>query len=168
MNDTNDETTDEQQGTPEHEEGAKELLDAAKALGAVEVIEEIDDSRVDSETERLFNLAPKTKDILGAGKIEFHQEMPQVKFEILIGHTFLLQDIRIVEGWDGFYGTSNFGLIMVQLRDGRKCTSLAGGIAVIKQLRGFLGNIQARKTRYPIKVILTQKPGGQGPYYLFE
>jgi len=151
--------------------GAPVLKDAAKDAGAVEVIDkdglalsELEDSSdIAGDVKEAFEKAPTTQDIIGTGKIEFHKELPQIKFEDLIGHSFLIYEIFMVEEWEGYYGTSDFGLILLQLRDGRKATSLAGGVAVIKQLRGF-----KKQRRYPVKVVLGTKPGEVGPYYIFE
>lgn len=146
--------------------GESALVKAAKEAGAVEVItkESMDSGvTVSDDISEAFDKAPTTKDVIGTGKLEFHNELPQVDFKDLVGETFLLQQIKMVENWDGFYGTSTFGLIMIQLRDGRKATSLAGGLAVVKQLRGFIS-----KKRFPVKVTLTEKPGSNGYYYLFE
>lgn len=155
---------------PGDESGASRLVEAAKEVGGVEVIDkddvvfaELEDSSViDDDVKRRFEHTPTTQDIIGTGKITFHPELPQTKFENLVGHTFLLEQVQMVDGWDGFYGISNFGLILLQLRDGRKCTSLAGGIAVVKQLRALIA-----KKRFPVKVTLTEKPGQNGYYYLF-
>lgn len=121
------------------------------------------DDIVGNELEDAFDKAPTTKDVIGTGKLDFHKELPQMEFKTLVGQTFLLQEVRMVEDWDGFFGTSTFGLIKIQMRDGRKATSLAGGLAVVKQLRGFVN-----KRRFPIKVNLIEKPGQAGNYYLFE
>lgn len=150
---------------------SRPLVDAAKQAGAVEIIDQAgideaemeDSSRIDDDVQAAFAGAPTTTDIIGTGKIEFHNELPQVKFELLIGHTFLIHEILMVDEWEGYYGKSDFGLILLQLRDGRKATSLAGGIAVIKQLRGF-----KLQKRYPVKVVLGTRPGDLGPYYIFE
>lgn len=150
------------------------LVDAAKQAGAVEIIDQDelelaelkDSSTIDEAVTKSFDKAPTTTDILGTGKIEFHSELPQVVFEKLVGHTFLIHDIRIVNDWDGFFGKSDFGLLLLQLRDGRRATTLSGGVAVLKQLRGFEAFL--KKRRVPIKVSLTTKPGDNGPYYLFE
>lgn len=147
------------------------LVDAAKRAGAVEIIDQdaielaelTDSSTIDDDVQAAFAGAPTTTDIIGTGKIDFHNELPQVKFELLIGHTFLIHEIMMVDEWEGYYGKSDFGLILLQLRDGRKATSLAGGIAVIKQLRGF-----KKQKRYPVKVVLGTRPGDLGPYYIFE
>ena len=164
-----DETGADESGADES--GADALVRAAKEAGAVEILtaekvaasELSDESSIDDEVKKEFERAPSTKDVIGTGKLSFHPELPQVDFRNLVGHTFLLYQPQMVDGWDGFYGTSNFGLIMVQLRDGRKATSLAGGIAVVKQLRSLLG-----KRRFPVRVTLTEKPGQNGSYYLFE
>lgn len=150
------------------------LVQAAKEAGAVEVIDQDtleitelkDSSTIDESINKSFDTAPTTTDILGTGKIEFHKELPQVEFDKLIGHTFLIHDIKMVYEWEGYFGKSDFGLILLQLRDGRKATTLGGGVAVIKQLRGFEAYL--RKRHVPIKVSLTTKPGDSGPYYLFE
>lgn len=142
----------------------RSLVDAAKEAGAIEIISEMTDSvDMPDEVRQAFDRAPTTQDILGTGKIEFHKELPQIEFDNLVGHEFLLLDVRMVEGWDGYFGTSNFGLIMLQLRDGRKATSLGGGVAIVKQLR----QIQAKR-RYPVKVTLTTRPGQAGDYKIFE
>lgn len=133
--------------------GDSPLVDAAKKAGAVS----------DDDIDKAFKDAPTTKDIIGVGKIDFHNELPRMEFAELVGQEFLLHHIMMVDGWDGYFGTSSFGLILIQFRDGRKCTSLAGGVAVVKQLR----NLTAKR-KFPVKVKLTQMPGQAGPYYLFE
>ena len=142
------------------------LVKAAKDMGAVEIItkESIgDDSTVGDAVKEAFDKAPSTQDIIGTGKLSFHPELPQIDFRDLVDHAFLLYQVMMVDGWDGYYGTSNFGLILIQLRDGRKATSLAGGVAVVKQLRALIA-----KRRFPVRLVLTEKPGQNGAYYLFE
>lgn len=138
---------------PLSEPSEKTLVEAAKEMGAVS----------EEDVAKMFDKAPTTKDIIGTGKLEFHKELPQIDFKSLVGSTFLLHQIQMVEDWDGLFGTSTFGLILVQKRDGSKATSLAGGQAVVKQLRGFIN-----KRRFPVKVALTEKPGINGFYFLFE
>lgn len=133
--------------------GDSPLVEAAKRAGAVS----------DDDMGKAFQDAPTTKDIIGIGKIDFHKELPQMEFSELIGVEFLLHRILMVDDWDGYFGTSSFGLIMIQLRDGSKVTTLAGGIAIVKQLRSLTA-----KRKFPVKVKLTQMPGQSGPYYLFE
>lgn len=144
------------------------LVDAAKGMGAVEVlprekIQAVTSSSATDEINSEFNRAPNTQDIIGTGKIEFHTELPQVEFNDLVGQEFLIQDIRLIENWDGYFGTSTFGLLQIMLRDGRKATSLAGGKAIVKQLQGFRA---AR--RFPVKVKLAERPGLDGNYRIFE
>lgn len=146
----------------------KSLVDTAKEAGAVEVITENQvktaaSAEIADDVQAAFDKAPTTKDVIGTGKLDFHKELPQIDFKALVGHTFLLSQVQMVEDWDGFYGTSTFGLILIQLKDGRKATSLAGGLAVVKQLRGIVA-----KRRFPVRVTLTEKPGQNGSYYLFE
>lgn len=154
----NDENKQDLTSYAKDELGATEIMDRDDIIGSAMT----DSSTIPADVQSEFDKAPTTTDILGTGKIDFHKDLPQCKFDDLVDHTFLIREIKMIEGWDGFYGTSNFGLLLGQLRDGRKFTTLAGGIAVVKQLRNFIN-----KRRFPVKVTLTQQPGAQGPYYLF-
>lgn len=77
------------------------------------------------------------KEVLG-GSIKFHEELPRLKKEELTGVKFILRDARIIDDWDGQWGTSEFTLLMVQLEDGKEVTTLCGGVAVVRQVRKLL------------------------------
>lgn len=77
------------------------------------------------------------KDALG-GKIKFHEELDRIDKDKLVAGKFILRDATIVSDWDSQYGTSSFALLMVQLEDGKNYTTLAGGVAIVRQVQKLL------------------------------
>lgn len=138
--------------------GESDLVQVAIDAGA-KVIEVLETGSV----EELFKSAPDTMQVLGDGKVHFHEQLPRVEFGNLVDNEFLIKGINMVENWDGIFGTSTFGLLWVLDRSGKEFTTLAGGKAVVRQCQQFLS-----KRRFPIKVNLTRRPGPNGEYYIFE
>jgi len=139
--------------TEEKPEKDTHLVDEAIKLGA-EVI--------GTETKQ-FGQTKGIKDALGDGKIDFHPELPKIKFADLLGATVVLKQVRIIDDWDGIFGASTFALILIEYADGSLKTSIAGGKAVMRQVRKLV-----QKKMLPVKVTLNKVPSGSGEYYLFE
>jgi hypothetical protein len=125
------------------------LVEAAKAAGAVPLPDEFE----------------KTKSVKQAleGKIKFYPEFPRIEWSSLVGQTFIIKQAKIVEDWNSSFGTSDFPLFRVLLEDGRECTTLGSGVAILNQARKLL-NMRL----LPVKCKLTMQPGGSGEYYLLE
>lgn len=77
------------------------------------------------------------KEVLG-GSIKFHDELDRVEKNELVATKFILRDARVIDDWDGRWGTSEFALLMVQLENGKCVTTLCGGVAVVRQVRKLL------------------------------
>jgi hypothetical protein len=77
------------------------------------------------------------KQALG-GKIKFHEELDRIDKERLVAAKFVLRDAAIISDWDSQYGTSSFALLMVQLEDGKNYTTLAGGVAIVRQVQKLI------------------------------
>lgn len=137
-------------GTPKSE---NPLVKAALDHGA----------KIESTETKQFNQTKGIKDALGDGKIDFHPELPKVKFADLVGVKFVMKQARIIDDWDGIFGTSTFALILIENPDGSMSTSIAGGKAILRQIRKLLKN-----KMLPVKVTLNKIPTGSGEYYLFE
>jgi hypothetical protein len=76
--------------------------------------------------------------VLGKEKTEFFPELEKWDSEALVGATFKLAAVKIVDDWDGRFGISSFVLAKVILEDGKEVTSLLGGKVVLKQVRKLL------------------------------
>lgn len=143
--------------TKEDEPGSEDEL-GFLASAAVEAGAEV----TGQETE-IFGKTKGIKDALGDGKIDFHPELLKVKFQELLGQQFLLKQVRIIDDWDGQFGASSFALILIEFPDGSLKTSIAGGKAVMRQVRKL---VQGKLL--PVRVTLNQVTSGGGDYYLFE
>jgi NAD(P)H-flavin reductase len=75
---------------------------------------------------------------LGRDKVEFFPELEKYEQEALLGSTFKIEAAKVVEDWDGRYGTSAFILAKLLLTDGKQVTTLLGGKVVLKQVRKLL------------------------------
>lgn len=117
----------------------------------------------DSKGADEFDTVPDAKSILGDGKLHFHEQLPKVEFDTLIGQEMLIKQIQMVSGWDGIFGTSDFALILLQNRQGQMATTLGGGKAIVNQCRKLL-NLR----RFPVRVTLGKRQGQGGEYYIFD
>jgi hypothetical protein len=86
----------------------------------------------------VFNGTKTIDSALGRDKVEFFPELEKYDQEALLCATFKLEAAKIIEDWDGRYGTSAFVLAKVQLEDGKQVTTLLGGKVVLKQVRKLL------------------------------
>jgi len=120
-------------------------------------------AEVTGQETKTFDKTKGIKDALGDGKIDFHPELLKVKFQELLGQQFLIKQVRIIDDWDGQFGASSFALILIEFPDGSLKTSIAGGKAVMRQVRKLV-----QKKMLPVKVVLNQITSGGGDYYLFE
>ncbi len=104
------------------------------------------------------------RDVLGSG-VKFHEDLPRVDKESLVGIKFKLLDGKVIDDWDGQWGTSQFALLKVELEDGKLATTLCGGKAVVRQVSRLLkrGYLPGR-----IWCILNLLPGEKGDYYLLD
>lgn len=135
------------------EEEKPDMVQEAINLGA-----EVVDTNVGD-----FGKVKGIKEALGDGKIDFHPELPKIKFPELLERPVVLKQVRIIDDWDGQFGASTFALILVEYPDGHLATTIAGGKAVIRQIRKL-----QQKKMLPVKVVLTKVQSGNGEYYLFE
>lgn len=129
----------------------KSLEKAARDAGAV-------DADYDATKD-----VPGIRERIGTGKIDFHNELPKIKFVELLASKFVIRQIKIVEDWDSTFGTSEFALMMIGTSDGKKATTLAGGRAIVRQAKKLLV-----AHGLPVSVTLNQVQGQQGAYYIFE
>lgn len=103
------------------------------------------------------------KDVL-PGKVDFYPDLPRVDFDDLLGVQFCIRSARLISEWQGFYGASDFYLLMIELADGVKATTLAGGTAILNQLR----KLTRMRGGLPVVVRLTESEGQSGKYKIFE
>lgn len=120
-------------------------------------------AKIESVESAEFGKTKSIRDALGDGKIHFHEELPKVKFEDLLGVEFRIVACQLQDKWDGQFGTSKFYLLLIVMADGSRCTTLAGGKAILNQM----AKLTARKL-LPVRVMLTERDSVNGPYYLFE
>lgn len=100
---------------------------------------------------------------LGRDKVEFFPDLEKYDQEALLGLTFKFEAAKIVEDWDGRYGTSAFVLAKVQLEDGKEITTLLGGKVVLKQTRKLL-----QQRSLPVLATLSQHTSdASGNTYFF-
>lgn len=71
----------------------------------------------------------------GRGGKKFAPDLPQISKERLIGVVVKLEDAVIVEDWDSQFGTSDFALVKLQMKDTTEYTCLLGGKAIVKAMR---------------------------------
>jgi len=104
------------------------------------------------------------KEVLSTN-IKFHPEKPRMVKEELLGVKVVLLDGKIVDDWDGNWGTSEFALLLVELEGGEQKTSLCGGKAVVNQVRKLLrwGKLPGR-----IHCFLNVRTSPNGEYYLLD
>lgn len=101
------------------------------------------------------------KQALG-GNIRFHEDLPKMNKEELLGANMVICDARVIDDWDGQWGTSQFALLLVELEDGRRVTTLMGGKAVVRQVGKLL-----KRNKLPGRVacFLNQVEGESGHLY---
>lgn len=105
------------------------------------------------------------KDVLGSG-VKFYPDLDREKIENLVGSKFQLLDGKVIDDWDGEWGTSQFALMKLD-REGKLFTTICGGRAVVRQIsrlikRNYLpGRIWCRLNLLPSE-------SGKGNYYLLD
>lgn len=106
------------------------------------------------------------KNILGSG-VKFYPDLPRVEdLMSLVGVKFQLLDAKIIDDWEGQFGTSRFALMKID-REGQLYTSICGGRAVVRQITQLLkhsylpGKIWCRLNLLPAE-------SGKGDYYLLD
>lgn len=112
----------------------------------------------------VFNGVKGIDSALGRDKVEFFPELEKYEQEALLGLTFKLEVARVVEDWDGRYGTSAFVLAKIQLEDRKEITALLGGKVVLKQVRKLL-----QQRSLPVLAMLnrhTSDTSGNSYYFL--
>lgn len=105
------------------------------------------------------------KQALGTG-IKFHPELRRVKKEELMCVPIVLQDAKIIDDWDGTWGTSEFALLRVEIEDTKESvTTLCGGKAVVRQV-----NRLQKQRRLPgrLRCFLNKVEGPNGLYYVLD
>jgi len=101
--------------------------------------------------------------ILGKEKLEFYPDLEQWDQEALMGVNFKIEAVKVVEDWDGRFGTSSFVLAKIQLSDGKEVTSLLGGKVVLKQVRKLLA-----MRALPVVAMLNKVSGQMGEYFVLD
>lgn len=83
-------------------------------------------------------------DILGDGRVHWHEELEQVSVKNLLEQEYIIREIKIVEGWQSQFGENDFALLLLECPDtGKQFTTLAGASA----LKAFAYSV--RETRSP-------------------
>lgn len=106
------------------------------------------------------------KQVLGSG-IKFYPELERKKKEELLGANFKLLDGKVVDDWDGQFGTTKFTLLKVELENGEQYTTLCGGKAVVRQVEKLL-KFRKLPSHDGIWCFLNEIDGGNGTYYLLD
>lgn len=104
------------------------------------------------------------KDALGTG-VKFHEDLPRVDKKELIGEYVFLRDGKVIDDWDGEWGTTEFALLMFERGDGQAVTTLCGGKAVVRQVRRLL---KYNKLPGRWRCFLNVVTGENGDYYLLD
>lgn len=99
------------------------------------------------------------------GELKFHTDLERLEKEELQGVPIVLWDARVIDDWDGQFGTTEFALLAVELDDGRKVTTLCGGKAVVRQARKLTNH---NKLPGRIRCMLTTVDGPNGTYWLLD
>lgn len=109
---------------------------------------------------------PGIKDKLGDGKINFWPDLPRIEdFAALIASTFTILDAKVVEDWDGQFGTSTFVLLKLKLEDGSEKTTCTSGRAVVRQIKKLL-NMKGLPVQATLNMVTAEGTGN--PYYVLE
>ena len=131
------------------------LKDAIENIGGVEVKKPVG-----------WDNTKSINTVLGIN-IRFFPEYPKKDWNELVGTIFRILAIRIIVDWDDTkYGKSSFPLLLIDLEDGCKFTTLGAGIAILNQSKKLL-NLKC----LPVKVKLVLRPSEQPanqPYYFME
>ena len=73
------------------------------------------------------------------GTSKFHEELPQIPLEDVIGIPYLIKEARIVKGFKSKFGKSDFSLLLLEdLSDGELATTLCGGMVVVEKVQRAL------------------------------
>ena len=100
---------------------------------------------------------------LGRDAKDFFPELERVDAEALVGSTFKIVAIHLVD-WDYESGQSGqFALAKVELPDGKFCTTILGGKAVLKQAKKLR---DLRKL--PVVAFLNLVSGANGDYRILQ
>lgn len=100
--------------------------------------------------------------------IQFYPNLPKIEWSQLIDKVFRILAIKIIDDWDNskFSKSSSFPLLLIDLVDGSRYTTLGSGIAILHQTKKLIALKQL-----PVKVRLIMKPpddpSGQ-PYYFLD
>jgi len=106
------------------------------------------------------------RNVLPAG-IKFYPDLPRKDKEELIGCKFVLQDGKVIDDWDGVFGTTKFALLKLKLEDGQQFTTLCGGKAVVHQIEKLL-KFKKLPSVDGIWCFLNKIANNQGEYYLLD
>jgi hypothetical protein len=131
---------------------ASELIAYAEKTGAVPV-------------PTRFSTTPSIKEVMGDRKIKFFPELPRIEWEKLLNQMFIIESCKIVPEFTGKFGVSTFPLLKILLEDGRRCTTLGSGKAILNQVKNLND-----KRLFPVKVtlIMYSPEDGGDPYYLLS
>lgn len=105
------------------------------------------------------------KDVLGGDKLEFYPALEKVDKVQLFGNNFVIEDLKLVEDWDGEFGVTSFFLVKIRLaEDGKEYTTIMGGQALLKQLRKLKDG-----RKLPVAASLSIKKSDRGnEYYVLD
>lgn len=140
----------------EHNQPEDHLVEAVKEAGGYEI-----------KKPAAWDDTKSIKDALGDQRIHFFPQYPKVDWASLVDQVFRILAIKIIEDWDDVrFGKSTFPLLLIDFVDGRKCTTLGSGRAILNQTKKLVS-----AKALPVKVKLTMKapdsPSGQ-PYYFLD
>ena len=94
------------------------------------------------------------------GATQFHQELPKLALEDVIGNQYLVKEVRIVEGFMSKFGKSDFALLLLENEAGELATTLCGGAVVVDKLRKAIND-----GALPLYGTLSKVESGEGNEY---
>lgn len=104
---------------------------------------------------------------LGKDKLDFFPALERCPQEVLKGVAFRIDAAKIVDDWDGQFGSSSFVLAKITLYDStekaNEFTTLLGGKVVVKQVRKLIA-----QRSLPIVCTLATVQGQAGEYYQLQ
>jgi hypothetical protein len=103
----------------------------------------------------------RVSDILGDGKINFHDDLARIDFKDLVGKEVVLEDARIMRGWHSQFGDSLRDWCLLQVAvEGVPFTTKCGGVVLVKRVEELI-----RRKALPILATITLEGDSERPYY---
>jgi hypothetical protein len=103
----------------------------------------------------------RVSDILGDGKINFHEDLPREEIRNLAGKEITLLDARIMRGWHSQFGDSNRDWCLLQVDvKGVEFTTKCGGVVLVKRVDELI-----RRKALPILATITLEGDSERPYF---